>query len=711
MQILLNYFYFLGVFKYVYDNWLKDYKEMFVFAWTDKRRNFGNRTTNRVESQHANLKRYVEDRTSLDRVVGCVRDIVETQFGEIRKTFRESIEKTMKHHKHPMFQHLLGKVSHKALDLLHGEAIRKLDVLERFNSSCGCQMWHSCGLPCACRIEKYMREERPIQLEDIDVFWRKLNFQSCKLIDDSLDVVEELDIVRQQLQSHPPAQQKSLLSKIKAVLTPTKSTKKPPVVQQNTRGRPTIKQVQERLDEASRIDEELRRSSFGDANTCFEGSRQSKYDKPRHSSYVPSQASQQSVIRSQKPKATLSRSKSSKKKETRDDYGFPLIIGDEYVGIIERFKYVGLYLSIRRGIVFLIWRTRRPTGSCWSSSFRHSHFTLLGSQCRFRTQVSFRLAGVQRSMTLAEFAVRCGLYMQEEIETEIYTAGLVVVEKPTLVGFWQVIAGENHWEYEKSKGRVSFVRDPLYRYLHHLLATSISARGYSREWCTTTDLFFLYCLLYRRPCALAHGLAQYFASGHHRQERGFLYGGAYVTVIARSFGLVPHQDPHLRTPAIMPTRMGMQSLWGMRVIKRFPVGPRFKNPNGGVWTEQPLPEHFEDVYPPADPADVVPVEDPPEDLDGPAVPQPPPPAGAPQFPRHVIRGHAPGAALHPDVRAELDRLNDLVGWLVRAEQDRREREGLPPIPLPPVRAPHQQHQQQHQPQQQQHQDSDSDLDA
>ncbi|KAM0056984.1 hypothetical protein Hdeb2414_s0006g00224951 [Helianthus debilis subsp. tardiflorus] len=26
----------------------------------------------------------------------------------------------------------------------------------------------------------------------------------------------------------------------------------------------------------------------------------------------------------------------------------------------------------------LIWRTRRAIGSCWSSSFRHSHFTLLG---------------------------------------------------------------------------------------------------------------------------------------------------------------------------------------------------------------------------------------------------------------------------------------------------------------------------------------------
>ncbi|KAJ0848566.1 hypothetical protein HanPSC8_Chr13g0558991 [Helianthus annuus] len=80
-------------------------------------------------------------------------------------------------------------------------------------------------------------------------------------------------------------------------------------------------------------------------------------------------------------------------------------------------------------------------------------------------EVSFRLAGVQRSMTLAEFAVRSGLYMQEEIETEIYTAGLVVVEKPTLVGFWQVIAGADHWEHDKSKGRVSFVSDPLYRYV------------------------------------------------------------------------------------------------------------------------------------------------------------------------------------------------------------------------------------------------------
>ncbi|MFS7968677.1 hypothetical protein Hanom_Chr09g00800411 [Helianthus anomalus] len=63
----------------------------------------------------------------------------------------------------------------------------------------------------------------------------------------------------------------------------------------------------------------------------------------------------------------------------------------------------------------------------------------------------------------------------------------------------------------------------------------------SREWCTSGDLFSLYCLLYKRSCALAHGLAQYSAFAYHRQECGLLYGGAYVTVIALSFGYHPER--------------------------------------------------------------------------------------------------------------------------------------------------------------------------
>ncbi|XP_035838030.1 uncharacterized protein LOC118485722 [Helianthus annuus] len=167
------------VFNYVYKNWLKDYKEMFVCVWTNKCRNFGQHTTNRVESQHANLKRYVTRGSSLERIARCVIDIIETQYGEIQKSFTDSIEKTMNHHKNLLLDNLRGKVSHTALDLLEGELTRKLEVLQKLNPSCGCHMWLSYGLPCAFRLENY--KQRKIQLDDVDVFWRKFDLLPCKL--------------------------------------------------------------------------------------------------------------------------------------------------------------------------------------------------------------------------------------------------------------------------------------------------------------------------------------------------------------------------------------------------------------------------------------------------------------------------------------------------------------------------------------------------
>ncbi|MFS7927484.1 hypothetical protein Hanom_Chr04g00309671 [Helianthus anomalus] len=132
----------------------------------------------------------------------------------------------------------------------------------------------------------------------------------------------------------------------------------------------------------------------------------------------------------------------------------------------------------------------------------------------------------------------------EAIGESYFIHGLVVVDRPTLLGFWQVVVGEDTWEHDKVYGRISHVDDPLYR----MLATSIIARGHSREWYTSTDVFFFYCLLYSRPCALAHGLAQYFASAHPRQKCGFLYGGTFVNVIARSLGHLPEADPQLLRP-------------------------------------------------------------------------------------------------------------------------------------------------------------------
>ncbi|XP_022038757.1 uncharacterized protein LOC110941430 isoform X2 [Helianthus annuus] len=315
-------------------------------------------------------------------------------------------------------------------------------------------------------------------------------------------------------------------------------------------------------------------------------------------------------------------------------------------------------------------------------------------------EVSFRMAGQAREMSLAQFAVHSGLYTEAEIATDLYTKGLVMIDKPTLLGFWDLIADIRHWDHHQSKGRSTLIEDPLFRYLHKMISTSITARNKSREWCTSGDLFFLYCLLYKRPCALAYGLAQYFASAHHRQERGMLFGGAYVTKIAHSLGYHPENDRGRVGPAAQPKQMGMNTINGMHITKDFPCGKRLKNLDGTQYQLKELPEEFPLIYPPRDP-------EPPEPHDPAAVlprpPQPRGPPGAPQFPRHVMPGPDPS---HERLLRNVERNNYLLEWVAAALQQQRQHDGLPPLPFIADADwdQHQRQQQQHQEQQQQHQE-------
>ena len=65
-------------------------------------------------------------------------------------------------------------------------------------------------------------------------------------------------------------------------------------------------------------------------------------------------------------------------------------------------------------------------------------------------------------MTLRQFAVVCGLYDEAETETPLYTEAISEADYETLMGFWSVIADGR---FEGTKGRVSYIVDPLYRYL------------------------------------------------------------------------------------------------------------------------------------------------------------------------------------------------------------------------------------------------------
>ncbi|KAD4179954.1 hypothetical protein E3N88_28545 [Mikania micrantha] len=64
--------------------------------------------------------------------------------------------------------------------------------------------------------------------------------------------------------------------------------------------------------------------------------------------------------------------------------------------------------------------------------------------------------------------------------------------------------------------------------------TTISGRGHSQKWVTTTNLFYLHSLMTGRPCNLAWCFALYYVSFYHRQERGTLWGGDFVTHIVHT---------------------------------------------------------------------------------------------------------------------------------------------------------------------------------
>ncbi|WOH13020.1 hypothetical protein DCAR_0832529 [Daucus carota subsp. sativus] len=97
------------------NTWLIHAKK-FVHAYTNKVLHFGNRTTNRVESAHNALKRFLKTSTgSLDTIWSRVHSFLELQENEIKASFVRSTNKDL----HISVLHLLtgltGKISHVAI--------------------------------------------------------------------------------------------------------------------------------------------------------------------------------------------------------------------------------------------------------------------------------------------------------------------------------------------------------------------------------------------------------------------------------------------------------------------------------------------------------------------------------------------------------------------------------------------------------------------
>ncbi|KAH6787647.1 hypothetical protein C2S52_007199, partial [Perilla frutescens var. hirtella] len=233
-----------GVLKYVKDTWLTPYKQRFVAAWTNKIMHFGNLTTNRAESAHAKLKKWLgSSQGDFDSSWTIINSLIELQSAEIKASFEQSLNIVEHNFKPLLFRELRGLVSRKALNMILIESERANNVGIDANL-CGCIIRRTHGLPCAHKIAEYLRDFRPISLSIIHPHWLKLNLRraqpDCGSYKVSID--DEMNTIWSRFQASDQPGKLALKRKLRELGNPVTTFLTPPLEKSKTKGRPSLKE-------------------------------------------------------------------------------------------------------------------------------------------------------------------------------------------------------------------------------------------------------------------------------------------------------------------------------------------------------------------------------------------------------------------------------------------------------------------------------------
>ncbi|KAL8209755.1 hypothetical protein R6Q57_006487 [Mikania cordata] len=201
-------------------------------------------------------------------------------------------------------------------------------------------------------------------------------------------------------------------------------------------------------------------------------------------------------------------------------------------------------------------------------------------------EISFRLCGESYDMSLREFAIVSGLYTEEETHMPIYTTAISTADDAVVSAWWPRIGDEPFVR----AARVTRIRDPLIRYLHRCIVSSITGRGMSHEWCTSHDLFFFILFVEWEnvpPCTVFGGVLLYLLPppGERPDLRG-----VYVTRIARFHGLIDIEPAYMEV--VYHIRLDSRTMHGMHIVQRFPhLWLRFALEKRVIWPQpQPQPQ-------------------------------------------------------------------------------------------------------------------------
>ncbi|KAL8229839.1 hypothetical protein R6Q57_014739 [Mikania cordata] len=151
--------------------------------------------------------------------------------------------------------------------------------------------------------------------------------------------------------------------------------------------------------------------------------------------------------------------------------------------------------------------------------------------------IEFSLGGQHFEMSIERFAVHLGIYYEPETVLDDFGHGLTQGEEGVMRVWWAQISDT---PFTGHRVRATMIKDPLIRYIHRCIVTTISGR----------------------PCNLAQCFALYYTSFYHRQERGTLWGDAFITHIARTRGMVDMLDD---LPAIEPRKLDRRAIISMKL--------------------------------------------------------------------------------------------------------------------------------------------------
>ncbi|KAH1212827.1 hypothetical protein GmHk_14G040918 [Glycine max] len=213
---------------YVCQTWVIRHKERFVKAWTNKVMHLGNTTTNRVESAHWSLKRFLQKSVGdICSVWEVMNNMMTLQHTQIKASFETSTNLVQKK--------LLGMVSRYTLNEIAAE-YEHVAYAGKNPSRCGCVMRSTHGLPCACELFKYVVSSIP--LETIHIFWRRLSFSDQGLCETQVTITEEMEIISKRFEQLDVCGKLHLKSKLREIVYPNMNSMCPPPEKVKTKGAP-----------------------------------------------------------------------------------------------------------------------------------------------------------------------------------------------------------------------------------------------------------------------------------------------------------------------------------------------------------------------------------------------------------------------------------------------------------------------------------------